>query len=81
MNLACMLCGAAGTKELALAIAAVFGFMFFGSIVSLLAQILGGDFRDVATRSRPLEAEAEALAAEADQAARAAAAAREGSRV
>ena len=57
MTLACMLCGAAGGKALALAIFAVFGLMFVGTFFALLGTVLNGDFRETDTRMRPLEAE------------------------
>jgi hypothetical protein len=59
-DLACMLCGAAGGRQLFLTILAIFAFMFFGSLALLVGQILHGDWADVASRERPLEAEREA---------------------
>ena len=60
--LACMLCGAAGGRELFLAILTVFLLMFAGSVAMLASQVAGGDWADVASRNRPLEAEEEATA-------------------
>ncbi len=59
----CMLCGAGGGKELALAIGAVFAFMMLGSLAVLAGSIASGDFAATETRTRPLEGEAEAVAA------------------
>ncbi len=61
MNLACMLCGAAGGRELFLTILTIWICMFAGTIVMLVSSIVGGDFKETHVRARPLEAEAEAL--------------------
>lgn len=65
MNLACMLCGAAGGRELFLTILTIWVAMFAGMILMLVSSIAGGDFKAIEARSRPIEAEAEALAEEA----------------
>jgi len=65
--ISCMLCGAAGSRELFLSILAIFLFMFAGSVILLVQSILGGAFGDVASRGRPLEAEAEAARSEAQR--------------
>lgn len=62
--LSCMLCGAAGSRELFLSILTIFLCMLGGSLVLLVAQVMNGDFADTKTRNRPLEAEREALAEE-----------------
>ncbi len=59
--LGCMLCGAAGSRELFLGILTIFLCMLGGSLVLLVASILNGDFGQTDTRNRPLEAEREAL--------------------
>ncbi|MEZ0227812.1 MAG: hypothetical protein ACAI25_04250 [Planctomycetota bacterium] len=64
VTLACMLCGAAGSRELFLSVLTIFLCMLGGSLVMLVAQIVNGDFADTKTRNRPLEAEREALAEE-----------------
>ncbi len=64
-TLSCMLCGAAGSRELFLSVLTIFLCMLAGSAVMLFAQIANGDFKETATRNRPLEAEREALAEEA----------------
>ena len=63
--LSCMLCGAAGSRELFLSILTIFLCMLGGSLVMLIAQIASGDWSDTKTRNRPLEAEREALLEEA----------------
>ena len=60
-QLSCMLCGAAGSRELFLTILTIFLAMFSGTFLMLLVSILRGDWRDTGARNRPLEAEREAL--------------------
>lgn len=46
MSLACMLCGAAGGRELFLSILALFALTFVGTAILLVASFLNGDFRE-----------------------------------
>lgn len=64
-SLACMLCGAAGSRELFLSILTIFLLMFAGTAIMLLASVLNGDWSDRDAKNRPLEAEREALREEA----------------
>jgi hypothetical protein len=63
--LACMLCGAAGSRELFLSILVIFLCMLGGTLLMLVATIVNGDFKNTHNRERPLEAEEEALVEEA----------------
>ena len=58
---ACMLCGAAGSRELFLSILTIFLCMLGGSLILLLTQIACGEWSNTSVRNRPLEAEREAL--------------------
>ena len=60
-SLSCMLCGAAGSRELFLSILTIFLCMLAGSLVLMVTQIACGEWKNTAVRNRPLEAEREAL--------------------